>query len=274
MRKLLVILTTSMLVIGVAGSASAAVVNIFTSTGTKLGFGKATITTAQGVATINRSLGGDHLQTMRIAPTDGARGDPAPVTDPETTGTVASNIVDTAFGLGGTFSPISGGGPLTQGELGIGGLAKVCLYFSGCSTFLPLLLTAPDGTGVQGVGIGGIVTVGAAGPIRISLVNGNGWQLSTATRLVSTQNGVQITRQHVGFIHGPESNTSSTAKGSGMVQLITPIQVYTSGIAGNTAVISLFTSLTVHFVPEPGLMLLIGSGVVGLALVGRSRMRK
>ena len=40
------------------------------------------------------------------------------------------------------------------------------------------------------------------------------------------------------------------------------------------ATISLFTTLAIHFVPEPGLMLLLGSGVVGLALLGRSRMRK
>jgi hypothetical protein len=36
----------------------------------------------------------------------------------------------------------------------------------------------------------------------------------------------------------------------------------------------LFSTLTIHFVPEPGLILLIGSGVVGLGLLGRSRLRK
>jgi hypothetical protein len=274
MRKLLVTLTVGLLAVGLAGSAYAARVQILTSTGTKLGFGKVTITTGEGVATLDNSFGGEHLMTMRIAPTDPVNGDPAPVTDPEVTPTVVSNIVATATGKGGTFAPISGGGPLTQNTLAIGGLAKVCLIFTDCSSFLPLPLTGTSGGVVtRGVGVGGTVTVGGAGDIRVSLIN-SPWQLSTATRLVSTQNGVVITRMHAGFIHGPMSNTSSTAKPSGVIQLITPIQVYTSGIAGNTAKISLFTSLTVHFVPEPGLLLLIGSGVVGLALVGRSRMRK
>ena len=112
-----------------------------------------------------------------------------------------------------------------------------------------------------------------AGPVRVSLIN-SPWQIGTATRLVSTANGVVITRMYGGFIHGPESNTSSTAASSGVVQLVTPVQVLVKGIGGNTKKLSLFTSITLHFVPEPGLMLLLGSGVVGLALLGRSRMRR
>jgi hypothetical protein len=30
---------------------------------------------------------------------------------------------------------------------------------------------------------------------------------------------------------------------------------------------------SLHFIPEPGLLLLLGSGVAGLVLLGRSRMR-
>jgi hypothetical protein len=36
----------------------------------------------------------------------------------------------------------------------------------------------------------------------------------------------------------------------------------------------LFNTITFHFVPEPGLLLLLGSGAAGLVLFGRSRMRK
>jgi hypothetical protein len=36
----------------------------------------------------------------------------------------------------------------------------------------------------------------------------------------------------------------------------------------------MFSTLTLHFIPEPGLLLLIGSGVVGLGLLGRSRMNR
>jgi hypothetical protein len=263
-----------MLALGMSGSALAAILDTTSSTGTKLGFGKVGITTASGVVTVNQSLGGDHLNTLRVAPTDPMDSEPVPVTDPESTASVASNIVDGGQGLGGTFAPISGAAmssPLTQNVLGIAGVARVCLVFAGCGSSLNLILT--QNTGATGVGVGGLITIGGAGAIRISLVN-SPWQLKTATRIQSTNNGVTITRMHAGFIHGPASGTSSTAKPSGVVQLISPIQVLTKGLVANSANISLFTSLTVHFVPEPGLMLLLGSGVAGLALLGRSRMRK
>ncbi len=274
MKKLLSFAVIGMVTLAFAVTASARPYEVTSSTGTKLGFGKVGITTGTGVVTVNSSNSGIHLDTLRLAPTDPADSAPAPVTDPETTGTIASNIVDGGAGAGGTFAPISGAAmsqPLTQNILALGGVARVCLVVAGCGSSLPLVLT--QNNGATGVGVGGTVTVGFPGPIRISLQN-SPWQLKTATRIQSTANGVTITRMHHGFVHGPASNTSSTAKPSGVVQLITPIQVLTKGIAGNSTKISLFTSITLHFVPEPGLMLLLGSGVVGLALLGRSRMRK
>jgi hypothetical protein len=254
-----------------AGTASATKVEVESTTGTKLGFGSVGYTTGTGVVTVNGSGAGGHLNTLRLAPTDPADSSPAPVTDPETTGTVASNIVDGAFGRGGTFAPISGGGGLTQNTLALAGVARVCIVVAGCSSSLPLILTQNQ---TVGVGIGGTVTVGYPGVIRVSLVAAP-WQIGTATRLQSTANGVVITRKHSGFIHGAASATSSsTAKPSGLVQLITPTQVLTKGISGNAKKLALFTSIALHFVPEPGLLLLLGSGVAGLALLGRSRMRK
>jgi len=279
MRKLLSIAVIVMAALALAATASARPYEVMSTTASKLGFGKVGITTATGVVTVNSSNSGIHLDTLRLAPTDPADSSPAPVTDPEVTGTIASNIVDGSFGQGGVFAPISGAAmsqPLTQNVLAIGGIARVCLASPGCGSSLPLLLTTTTGGTAMntiGLGIGGIVTVGFPGPVRVSLVNAP-WQLKTATRIQSTANGVQITRMHHGFVHGPASNTSSTAKASGVVQLITPVQVFTKGIAGNTTKLALFTSVTLHFVPEPGLMLLLGSGVVGLALLGRSRMRK
>ena len=83
-----------------------------------------------------------------------------------------------------------------------------------------------------------------------------------------------VNRTAKGFAHGPSSNTSSTANPSGVVQLITPMQVVTNLTNGSNAKIALFGFLTVHFIPEPGMLLLLGSGVAGLVLLGRHRMRK
>jgi hypothetical protein len=82
------------------------------------------------------------------------------------------------------------------------------------------------------------------------------------------------TRMRTGFVHGPASMTISAAQLGGVVQLITPMQVRTKGFGGaNNDNLALFSSLTVHFIPEPGLLLLLGTGIVALALVGRSRRR-
>jgi hypothetical protein len=59
-----------------------------------------------------------------------------------------------------------------------------------------------------------------------------------------------------------------------MVQFVTPVQVTTNLSAGSNAAMALFGRATLHFIPEPGILLLLGSGVAGLALMGRSRMRK
>jgi PEP-CTERM motif len=35
-----------------------------------------------------------------------------------------------------------------------------------------------------------------------------------------------------------------------------------------------FSRVVVQFIPEPGLLLLLGSGAVGMAILGRKRIRK
>jgi hypothetical protein len=58
------------------------------------------------------------------------------------------------------------------------------------------------------------------------------------------------------------------------VQLVAPQQIITNLPLGSSDQMGQFVIAVYHFIPEPGLLLLLGSGVAGLALLGRSRMRK
>jgi len=77
-----------------------------------------------------------------------------------------------------------------------------------------------------------------------------------------------------GSVRGPLPNTSTAAKTGGVIQLISPSQVFTEGFPGGYGdKQALPTRLVLNFVPEPRLSLLLSPGVVGLALLGRRRMR-
>lgn len=62
---------------------------------------------------------------------------------------------------------------------------------------------------------------------------------------------------------------SNTGAPSGVVTLVTPIYVSTS--IGAFAVLPGFATLTLHFVPEPGTLVLLGASIVALAWAGRTR---
>ncbi len=267
MRKLLVLASCLVLILGLVGEASAAVIEWVGTGTTKLGAGRPAKQTGAGVATINGSGGGIHITTLRMGGGIGGT-NTAPATDPDVTGTVKTIITALTIGSG-TFAPVSGGGDLTQNTLPIVGTGKICVFFTGCGNFIPL----PLQQGSNGVGIGGLITAGGAGPLRVSLLN-NPWTLGTGAQINQTDNAGFTTKTIAGFVHDPSSGTSSTAQASGVVQLITPVQVVTIGFPGQVEKLSLFGTIRLHFTPEPGLMLLLGSGVVGLALLGRSRFKK
>jgi len=287
MRKLVMLSAAAMLAFGVTGTANAAPLNWNGTLILELGTLPAIPATGGGVATVNDSGALGHLHYLRLK---GSRGGiqstdvMAPVTDAAAAPIVSIRV--TAELGSGTLGNISGGvqsQPLTKNILPINGLAKVCLFSTACGTFLPLALTQhTTGTGTKGVGIGGILTIGGTSPIRIS-IEAAPWTVKTKTSIdqITTPAGPIppgikkfVTRMARGFAHGPSSNTSSTAQPSGVVQLITPMQVVTNLTNGSNEKIALFGFLTVHFVPEPGMLLLLGSGVAGLVLLGRHRMRK
>ncbi len=92
----------------------------------------------------------------------------------------------------------------------------------------------------------------------------NGGFVSTAT--VATPNRVELNTVTVAGTNNLLSGSSA-----GTVTVISPLRINTSDIAG---VIPGGGTAHFEFVPEPGTMLLLVSGAVGLAVIGRRRMRK
>jgi hypothetical protein len=228
-----------------------------------------------GGVSVNGSSGLGHLTTLRVPPQDfaGLGGQATvPMTDPYFFVTEPQSLRATAVFGGGTFAPISGAAastsPLTQNTGPVPGIVKICILLPNCVSHIPIPLTAG---GTRGMGLGGLITVGGfdASPLEVS-VSGAPWTIKTvAVSGLPTTNGGFTTATAVGFAHGPESGTSSAADIGGVIQLVTPVRVETS--VGGWKVLPLFGTLRIHITPEPGTLLLFGSGIAALAIAARRR---
>ena len=291
MRKLFVLMATAFLALGTAGVANTAVLNWEGTARVSLADYPEGVLTGGGVATINGSSGviPAHLNTLRLAASRGQFEGTFTriVTDPDVLGSgVALLVYEGIEGQTGTWGGISGGAASTStggGILPVGGTVKYCILSTACTQFLPILLTQPTtvngvpGTGIKGIGIGGLLTVGGYGGIRMSMQQAP-WTVKTATVIdqITTVEGSRISFNLVykGWAHDAASTTSSTAKPGGMVQLVAPQQVETNLPLGSNDKVGTGAMFVIHFIPEPGLLLLVGSGIAGLAVLGRARMRK
>ena len=244
MRKLLGVLAVAVLVLG--GVQARATVEQFSGT---LSIQLATLTPVPiggtGFATINGSGPGGHINTLQISASPFATaGFVLPVTDPAAA--PIAGLALTAHNGAGSFS-FPGGGVMP-----VVGVTKVCL-FAPCLSSPPANLVVP----LTPVGQGGAATVSTL--VQITAI-GAPW--TTGTAAVGT---VAI----AGMRHGAASGTSSTGLISGSIRLVTPVFVSTN--IGASAVVPVFGILDLHFIPEPGTLLLLGSGVVGLVMIGRSK---
>jgi len=116
-------------------------------------------------------------------------------------------------------------------------------------------------------------------PARAGQKTGVGFTLEpNTTEFVRTFNttggfqslsGGQAAENHTVSLSGTNALASGSKAGS--VTVVAPLRIDVDTIAG---VIPGYVKIKMEFVPEPGTMLLLVSGAVGLAVIGRRRMRK
>ena len=150
------------------------------------------------------------------------------------------------------------------------GRAVVCIY-GPCAPYVPnVVIPLTLNAGATGVGVGG--TIAVPGLISFTLQGLAPWTQGTATVMNANPTAPTQTFALAGFGHGPASNSSTTNAPSGAIRLVTPIDIRTS-LALSAPQIPSFAVLDIHLVPEPGTLLLLASGVVALAALGRQRLR-
>ena len=246
MRKLLSVLAAGFLAMSVAGQAQAVTLPWVGSFAIQLATLAPVVIPGAGSSLVNGSGAGGHLNSFTVPASPFATaGFVLPVTDPVVFPIAGVQV--TAHNANGNFG--------LGGAMPINGAAKICL-FGTCGAAVSNL-SVP----LTVVGQGGVALV--TGAVNLTVI-GAPWTTGTAAI------GTAFTA--MGFVHGPASNgASSAANGSGAVQLVTPIFVSTN--IGASAIVPGFGILKLHFVPEPGTLMLLGSGIAGLVAFGRSRVR-
>lgn len=247
-----------------------------------------------GVSTLTATSGGTHLQSITLGIVPGLSLDTTiPLTDPLVQGGQVEVILTSIrqrpdligpHGGGATLGNLSGAiassaGGLSPRTLPSGGSLRICLLFTGCAgSFIPLAYGWTSAGVPMGAGVGGILTLGGAFETLMISVVGAPYTIKTATITATQLHGTPSPErgpvQEHGFAHGPGSATSSTAQTSGVLQVVSPTSIRYLGIPGSEDFrAGHFSRLLVHFVPEPGLLLLLASGAIGLSLLGRQRRR-
>lgn len=172
---------------------------------------------------------------------------------------LVTGIVVTVANGAGQFS-VGGAGELCPGPLVSG--RGACVVGGGLGGSMPLQgvsqVQGPIGINVPLSVIGQDGELVSGSPV---LVQGAAWTTRTARVTLAMETAGMLTM--TGSATGPLGVTGST------VTLVTPFHIDVSGFA----VVPGFSRMSITFVPEPGPIVLVATGLAGLALTARSHRR-
>ena len=179
------------------------------------------------------------------------------------TGHLSGSLYLIALGGRAVDFPLDGIG----GEAG-GVITRTALGVTISNTYMPWVTRAAPITGITTNIISYDGVTGAGITMRITPsqdVN----SLSTGGGFVSTAGGLPL-EYHTVTISG--DNQLQSASMSGLLTIVSPIRINTTpAISGRVPAAAW---LDIVFVPEPGTMLLLVTGAIGLVAIGRRRTRK
>jgi PEP-CTERM motif-containing protein len=270
MKKLLGLLLGTALTLGVAGTQANATPFVGT-----LGIAVGALGTlpfvAAGSGTSTASSvalpGGTFMGTVAVAVT----------ANPPITAIAVKVLGNGAGAFAG--NPLTGTMPIfgaaaVKGNLGGGPITLVGVpFFTGHNP--------GSSAGANGVGVGGSVLIVVGPGVYLNVFNTDWTEGSKTvgglfyTYVYHFPSGKMVSATSTSmFLNGTAMYTgtdSRTPGGLGQVTLVTPTKVVTN-LTGGLLILVVLGTLTLNFVPEPGTLLLLGSGVAGLAILGRRRM--